>query len=153
MLKKIFKFFDKTEDKTRSRLSKHPLLYATIGAVGLVLLWRGVWMVADSLALILREGGGSLDKVALIDGMISVGLSVAVLLGSGLFVSFFIGDRIILSGLKKEKKLEEKTKEEVERELSIDNEIKNKVDKIEHDIEEIKEALTGARGNDDHPLP
>lgn len=99
-------------------------------------------MVADSLALILR-GGADLDKVALIDGMVSIGLSVAVLLGSGLFVSFFIGDRIILSGLKREKKLEEKTKEEVEKEIGIDTQIKNKVDKIEHDIEEIKEALIG----------
>ena len=31
---KVFKFFDKTEDKTRSKLSKYPVLYAIIGAGG-----------------------------------------------------------------------------------------------------------------------
>src|SRR3989338_3164526 len=99
IFKKIFKFFDRTEDKTRSKLSKFPVLYATIGAVGLVLLWRGVWMVADSLSVF---DNNPFDKAYFIDGIISIGASVVILLVSGLFVSFFIGDRIILSGLKEE---------------------------------------------------
>ncbi|RJQ31636.1 hypothetical protein C4572_02055 [Candidatus Parcubacteria bacterium] len=136
--KKIFKFFDRTEDKTRSRLSKHPLVYATIGAVGLVLLWRGVWMVADTLS---PFDGVSFDRKVFMDGFISIGISLIVLLGSGLFVSFFIGDRIILSGLKKEKKLEEKTKEELDKELNIINEVKEKMDKIGSDIEQIKRSV------------
>src|SRR3989344_4495147 len=117
IFKKIFKFFDRTEDKTRSKLSKYPVLYATIGAVGLVLLWRGVWMVADSLSVF---DNNPFDKAYFIDGVISIGASVVILLVSGLFVSFFIGDRIILSGLKKEKKMEkiEENKEKIKQSLS-----------------------------------
>lgn len=139
IFKKVFKFFDRTEDKTRSKLSKHPVLYAAIGAVGLVLLWRGVWMVADSLSLFNND---PFDKAALIDGLISSFVSVAMLLVSGLFVSFFIGDRIIISGLKQEKKLEEKTKEELDSEINVIAEIKQKIDRIEDNMEEIKESLS-----------
>lgn len=140
VFKKIYKFFDKTEDKARSKLSKYPVLYATIGAVGLVLLWRGVWMVADSLSVF---DDNPFDKTAFIDGFISIGVSVIILLLSGLFVSFFIGDRIILSGLKKEKKIEEKTKEELDTEMNTVNKIEEKMEKMEKDIEKIKESVSG----------
>lgn len=136
---KVFKFFDRTEDKTRSKLSKYPVLYATIGAVGLVLLWRGVWMVADSLSVFDKN---PFDKAYFIDGAISIGASFVILLISGLFVSFFIGDRIILSGLKKEKKLEEKTKEELDAEMNVVNKMEEKIEKIEENIEKIKESLS-----------
>lgn len=139
IFKKVFKFFDRTEDKTRSKLSKHPVFYAAIGAVGLVLLWRGVWMVADSLSIFNND---PFDKAAFIDGLISSVVSVAMLLVSGLFVSFFIGDRIIISGLKQEKKLEEKTKEELDSEINVIAEIKQKIDRIGDNMEEIKESLS-----------
>lgn len=139
-IKKILKFFDRTEDRTRSKLSKYPVIYATIGAVGLVLLWRGVWMVADSLSFL---DNNPFDKTMFIDGLVSIGVSIAVLLGSGLFVSFFIGDRIILSGLKKEKKLEEKTKDELEAEVNVVSEIKEQINRMEEEIHEIKDTLDG----------
>ena len=147
IFKKIFKFFDRTEDKTRSKLSKYPVLYATIGAVGLVLLWRGVWMVADSLSVF---DNNPFDKAYFIDGVISIGASVVILLVSGLFVSFFIGDRIILSGLKKEKKMEEKTKEELDAEMNVVNKMEEKMEKIEENIEKIKQSLSGGAC---HPEP
>lgn len=137
--KNIFKFFDKTEDKTRARLSKHPLAYATVGAVGLVLLWRGVWMVADSLSFF---DNNPFDKTVFIDGAVSIIASVIILLVSGLFVSFFIGDRIILSGLKQEKKLEEKTKEELDLEMNVVNDMKKKIDNIEEGMQEIKNSIS-----------
>lgn len=135
LFSKTVKFFDKTEDKTRSRLSRHPIVYATIGGVGLALFWKGIWIINDYISLKIGLGEG------LISGIILVLLSFGILLATGLFVSFFIGDRIMLSGLKQEKKLEEKTKEEVEKEIGLDVEIKNKVDKIEHDVGEIIAAL------------
>lgn len=138
--KNIFKFFDKTEDKTRARLSKHPVVYATVGAVGLVLLWRGVWMVADSLSFFDKN---PFDKAYFIDGVISIIASAVILLVSGLFVSFFIGDRIILSGLKQEKKLEEKTKEELDLEMNVVNDMKKKIDSMEENILEIKNSISG----------
>lgn len=146
--KNIFKFFDKTEDKTRARLSKHPLVYATVGAVGLVLLWRGVWMVADSLSFF---DNNPFDKAYFIDGAVSIIASVIILLVSGLFVSFFIGDRIILSGLKQEKKLEEKTKEELDAEMNIVNDMKQKIDNIEENMEKIKNSLSGGLCRNDEP--
>ena len=76
IFRKIFKFFDRTEDKTRSKLSKYPVLYAIIGAVGLVLLWRGVWMVADSLSVF---DNNPFDKAYFIDGAISIGASFVIL--------------------------------------------------------------------------
>ena len=57
-------------------------------------------MVADSLSVF---DNNPFDKTVFIDGFISIGVSFVILLVSGLFVSFFIGDRIILSGLKKRK--------------------------------------------------
>lgn len=140
IFRKVIKFFDRTEDKTRSKLSKYPVLYAIIGAVGLVLLWRGVWMVADSLSVF---DNNPFDKTVFIDGFISIGVSFVILLVSGLFVSFFIGDRIILSGLKKEKKMEEKTKEELDAEMNVVNKMEEKIEKIEENIEKIKESLSG----------
>ena len=69
-------------------------------------------MVADSLSVF---DNNPFDKTVFIDGFISIGVSFVILLVSGLFVSFFIGDRIILSGLKKEKKMEEKNQRGVGR--------------------------------------
>ena len=135
IFKKVFKFFDKTEDKTRSRLSRYPIIYATIGGVGLALFWKGIWIINDSVSARIGLGDG------LLSGIILMFLSLCILLGTGLFVSFFIGDRIILSGLKQEKKLEEKTKEELESEIGTIEKVKSKIDKIEEELHEIKEAI------------
>ncbi len=123
MVAKIIKFFDKFEDKVRASLSKHPILYALLGGVAIVLFWRGVWMIADQLPFM--------------TGPVSVAISISILLGSGLFVSFFIGDRIILSGLRGEKKLAEKTEEEVKSEENIMKDIEIKLDRIERNLEEL----------------
>ncbi len=64
--------------------------------------------------------------------------SVAVLGISGLFVSFFIGDTILISGIKREKKVIEKTEEEVRQET---NTIKN----IEADVAAEETALMHIR--------
>lgn len=42
MFKKIKSFFDRAEDKTRFALSRVPIIYALIGAVGIILMWKGV---------------------------------------------------------------------------------------------------------------
>lgn len=99
MLKRVVSFFDKLEDKVRIRLSHSPILYSLIGAVGIILLWKGVWEIAEA--------------VPALHGIGSVAAGVIILLASGLLVSFFIGDSIILSGFKREKKLTERTEEEI----------------------------------------
>lgn len=53
---------------------------------------------------------------------------------TGLFVSFFIGDNIVISGLQHEKRVDEKTKEEIIKE-------EGELDELKKDIKEIKELL------------
>mgnify|MGYP001601609032 FL=1 len=119
---KLFKIFDRLEDKIRANLSRRPRTYALIGSIGIVLLWRGVWMIADDFGL---------------SGLASALLGIAVLLSIGLFVSFFVGSEIIISGIRAEKRIDEKTEEEIKKEsvslkyIKSDlEEIKNKIDKI-----------------------
>src|SRR3990167_4943299 len=100
-MKHILNFFDKLEDRVRAYLSHAPLWYSFIGGVGVVLFWRGIWHTADQLNL---------------GGIASVIIGAVILLVTGVFVSAFIGNRLILSGLSGEKKLEEKTRDEIETE-------------------------------------
>lgn len=126
MIKKIVNYFDKMEDKVRARLSHHPIIYSFIGGVAIVLFWRGVWMIAD--------------QYAFMTGLVSVILSVGLLLITGLFASFFVGDTIIISGLKREKKLTEKTEIEVKEELVVLSEVKEDLAEIKETLTEIKKA-------------
>jgi hypothetical protein len=123
VFKKIFSFFDKLEDRIRFRLSRRPVLYALIGAIGIILVWKGVWETAAYFPLL--------------SGPLSFFLGLIILLSTGLLVSFFVGDRIILSGFKREKKLAEKTEQEIVSEKDLLKEIAAKVGQIEHDIKEI----------------
>jgi len=126
MTNKIINFFDKLEDKVRSKLSHYPIIYALIGGVGIVLFWRGVWYIADDMSL------GSWASII---------ISIILLLMTGLFVSFFIGHYIIFSGLKQEKKIEEKEEDEIRTELDLQRaqmkvllEIKERIKNIEEKI-------------------
>ena len=108
----VYYLFDKMEDHIRSRLSHHPFIYTFIGGAGVVLFWRGVWHIADILELSSTLGGYVFSPLG------SVVLSVIILLSTGLFVSVFIGDSIIMSGIKHDKKIIEKTIEDVDSEKS-----------------------------------
>lgn len=127
----LVRFFDKLEDKARAGLARSPIVYAIVGGILVVLFWRAVWETADMLA----EFGGVLG--ILFSPGVSLLLSVAGLLLTGLFVSFFIGDRIILTGLKHEKKLAEKTEREVEDEEAKLKELHAHVAHIEARLDEL----------------
>ncbi|MEK7193259.1 MAG: hypothetical protein AAB652_00535 [Patescibacteria group bacterium] len=122
---KIVKFFDKLEDKVRARLSRKPILYTLIGGFAIVLFWRGVWLTADLFPFL--------------TGPVSIVISVVTLLVTGLFVSFFIGDRTILSGLKGEKKLVEKTEEEVKAEAVTLRDVKDEIRHIDKELHELRD--------------
>lgn len=124
MFKPIIRFFDRLEDKIRSRLSRHPILYTIIGGIAIVLFWKGVWETAELFPFLY--------------GPYAIIISVVILLVTGLFVSFFIGDRIILSGIKKEKKLVEKTETEIEAEEDILEDIQSDVTRIEKEIHALR---------------
>lgn len=124
---KILAFFDKLEDKIRFTLSKHPFIYTFLGGVGIVLFWRGVWMTADLFPFL--------------SGPVSLILSTILLMLLGLFVSFFIGDEIIIKGLKQEKKIVEKSAKEVEQEEATISEIKKDIQEIDKHLEHIERDI------------
>ncbi len=131
----MLKFFDKLEDKTRGHLSRAPILYALVGGIAIVFFWRGVWHTADEVEV----WGGV--WAFLFDPIVSLIISIIALLITGLFVSFFIGDRIILSGLRHEKKIEEKTEAEVREEEAMIIALNVKIDGLTREIKELKLSL------------
>jgi mannitol-specific phosphotransferase system IIBC component len=132
ILKRIFRFFDKFEDRVRGRLSHFTIIYALISGVAITLFWRGVWSTADILA---AKGG---IWAIIFYSPFTIIWTTAILLATGLFVSFFVGDRIILSGVKKEKKIEEKTETEIDKEEDEIRNVRSKINQMAKDIEEIK---------------
>lgn len=125
MIKKIITFFDRLEDKIRRHLSSRPLTYALIAGTAVVLFWRGIWETSDLIGL---------HPVA------SLIVGTLILLLSGVFVSAFIGNRLIISGLKGEKKIEEKTIEEIRSEEETLNKIYHKLEEIDEEVKEIKKS-------------
>ncbi len=135
MFKKVISYFDKLEDHIRGSLSKFPIIYTLIGAVSIVLFWRGVWHTAD----LLQDKGGILGFIFY--EPISAIIVVIILLATGLFVSYFIGDSILISGLKQQKKINEKTEREVKEEESTLGEIKEAIKDIKAEVDEIKNVV------------
>ncbi len=141
MTRNILAFFDKLEDKTRAKLSRVPLLYAFLGGIGIVLFWRGVWHTTDFLtAYILGETEITLFSV--VDGPLSFLVGTLVLLITGVYVSAFIGNRLIISGLSGEKKLAEKTVDEINAEEDEIKSIKKTLSKVENEIGKIEEEIS-----------
>lgn len=131
LYERIDHFFDKLEDRVRAHLSKRPILYTFIAGFGIVLFWRGVWHTAD---IVEAQGG---IWATLFSGPGSIVISVIILLATGLFVSFFVGDVIIMSGLRKEKKFVEKAQEEIEKESKDIKEMEGVLKKLEKEVEHI----------------
>lgn len=126
LMKRALKFFDKLEDKTRGKLSHYPILYAFFGGVGVVLFWRGVWHIADEM---------NISSIA------SIIIGSMILLLTGVFVSAFIGNRLIISGLIGEKKLAEKEKSEIETEETQIRNLQNTLSRLEKKLDHLDEDI------------
>jgi hypothetical protein len=116
--KVIYDACDRLEDRVRGFLSHYPIIYALVGATGVVIFWRGVWHTADYIMSFASAGNVGVSSVDVNlglwwDGPLSILVGGTMLLMTGVFVSNFIGNEIIISGLKGEKKIAEKTEKEV----------------------------------------
>lgn len=123
MIKNIIRFFDKLEDKVRGKLSHYPIFYAFIGGIGVVLFWRGIWHIADDLSL---------------TSSVSFVIGAVILLITGVFVSEFIGKKLIISGLVGEKRLAEKEEEEIETEEAQLRNLQNTLSKLEKKLDHME---------------
>lgn len=131
----IERFFDRLEDKVRARLSHRSIIYAFIGGFAHVIFWRGIWHTSD---MMMHKGGFwgwfFYEPVTII-------WSSLILLMSGLFVATFIGERVIISGLKNEKKITERTAEELQKEDNKIEVLNSKIDLLMKEIVDIKNEL------------
>jgi hypothetical protein len=128
IIKKTVEFFDKLEDKVRNKLSHYPILYAFIGGIGIVLFWRGVWHTADDINLA--------SGISLILGSI-------ILLMTGIFVSDFIGNRVIISGLIGEKKITEKEESEIITEANQIKNLQKTLSRVEEKLDHLDKEIEG----------
>lgn len=147
-MKKILNFFDKFEDHVRGWLSHYPIFYAIIGGVGIVLFWRGVWLTADFIFEIwfacLPHTCSTINSASIPwwDGPLSFLIGLAILLATGVFVSNFIGNEIIITGLRGDKKLTERTEQEMRHEVGAIGEIREEVRKIAEQLEDVDHLST-----------
>ena len=135
MYNKVLNFFDKFEDQVRGHLSRFPILYTFIGGIAIVLFWRGVWHTAD----ILQAQGGILGW--LFYEPINMLIVIVILLATGLFVSYFIGDTVLMSGMKGEKKVTDKTEKEVKEEEKEISNLRTTIKDMKKEVDEIKEFV------------
>ena len=126
MVKKIVRFFDKLEDRVRGKLSHYPILYGFIGGFGIVLFWRGVWHLADSIN---------------IGSIVSIIIGSTLLLMTGVFVSAFIGNKLIISGIIGGKKLAEKATEEIATEEAQLKNLENTLKRVEKKLSHLETHL------------
>jgi len=134
-MKKIINFFDKFEDYIRLHLSRYPIIYTFVGGIAIVLFWRGISQTAD----ILESRGGWFGW--LFSEPVNLIIVVLILLSTGLFVSYFIGDTILISGMKGEKKVAYKTEKDVKDEEAKIGELRETITEMKSEIDEIKDIV------------
>ncbi len=122
----------KLKHKIQNHLSRHPKTYALIVGIGIVLFWRGIWHSADHLHTFISHISASASSPSFIDapwwdGPLSFISGSLILYFTGSFTSSFIGNELILSGLRGEKRLNERTESEVKTEIINIAEIKDEL--------------------------
>ena len=136
----------KLETRITAYLSHRPKLYALIVGIGIVLFWRGVWHGTDEIMYYLSQDYTFSSISTLIsptwwDAPLTFLVSIIILYFTGAFTSSFIGNELILSGLRGEKRLNEKTEEGVERtEEQVKNEVRAIAD-IRDDLKKVTITL------------
>ncbi|OGF89673.1 hypothetical protein A3I27_00865 [Candidatus Giovannonibacteria bacterium RIFCSPLOWO2_02_FULL_43_11b] len=126
-------------------LSHRPGWYALIVGVGIVLFWRGVWHSVDQIHTYFNyySLNPSIDLVASPwwDGPLSLFVGSIILYFTGAFISSFIGNELILSGLRGEKRLNQKTEVEVRSEMTAITDIKNSIKEINRTLDQLEQKM------------
>lgn len=126
-------------------LSHHSYLYALIAGVGIVLFWRGVWHSVDSIHGIIGQyqltGGVNFSGALWWDGPLSFFVGVLLLLFTRAFVSSFIGNELILSGLRTEEKMTKEADTELKTEMTTITSIKEEIDSITHALGDLESEI------------
>ena len=132
MFKIIYKFFDKFEDRNRMFLSHYPILYAFLTGAGIILFWRGIWHTADVIPF-------------LENSFVSIFIGAILLMAMGTLISSFIGNEIIISGIKKEKTAVEKIvaaeEKDLAHEFEDDARIMREIKEVKFQLVELKKML------------
>lgn len=149
-VEKVSIFFDKLEDKVRGWLSLRPLLYAFVGGAGVVIFWRGIWHLMDFIteyysSLPLIRQSTEMSTLLWWDGPVSILIGLLILLLTGIFTSSFIGNEIIISGIRGEKKMVDKTESEVRIETESMNGIKKEIKVISNRLSKMEKSLNGEK--------
>jgi hypothetical protein len=135
----------KIQERIRIYLSHRPGFYALIVGIGIVLFWRGIWHSADFLHTFFTSFQSNLTTDALSstwwDGPLSFIVGIIVLFFTGAFTSSFIGNELILSGLRGEKRLSQKTETEVKGEEEFILEIKQELGTMTEKIQELEKEI------------
>ena len=144
-MKRIRAFLERTEEKSRIYLSHRPRLYALIVGIGIVLFWRGVWHSTDLVHTYLNifQNNLTIDSFASPwwDGPLSFIVGLVVLHFTGAFTSSFIGNELILSGLRGEKRLSKKTESEIKTEEQFVVDIKEELEKMTEKVEQLEREV------------
>jgi hypothetical protein len=146
--KSLYEAGDKLEDHVRGYLSHFPIVYAFVGGVGIVIFWRGVWLTMDAIMAswaVRSMASATIELNAGMwwDGPLSIIIGSVLLLMTGVFVSNFIGNEILISGLKGEKKIAEKTEKEVRNEDERLASVRSQIETMHGQMTELKKELDG----------
>ncbi len=137
--------YKKIQRKIQSYLSHYPVVYALVVGIGIVLFWRGVWHSADqihnAISYFSSESSISLVATPWWDGPLSFIIGAIILAVTGAFTSSFIGNELILSGLRGERKLNERTESELKAEINSISDIKEELILISKNLEELEKSL------------
>jgi len=129
---RVKQWFDETEDRTRAWLSRRPFLYGAVVGIGSVFFFRGIWMLAD--------------QISWMTGTLTFILALLILGMSGTITSHFISDRVIISGLKKEKKWEERLDiPDDSDQASAIRALRNEVKSLQGEIKKLRRDITGGK--------
>lgn len=135
----------KIEEKIKIYLSHRPKLYALIVGVGIVLFWRGIWHSTDLIHTYYNffQNNLTIDNISSPwwDGLLSFIIGSVILSFTGAFTSSFIGNELILSGLRGEKRLSEKTETEVKAEEEFIFEIKQELGTMTEKIQQLEKEI------------